>query len=66
MNPIDAKLSRFGHNKMSNFSVAEVTEQIISDTTELILDAMKDTSASSDINNRWAIHKRDYRKRMVH
>lgn len=52
MNPIDAKLSRFGHNKMSNFSVAEVTEQIISDTTELILDAMKDTAVSSDINNR--------------
>lgn len=46
MNPIDAKLSRFGHNKMSNFSVAEVTEKIISSTTEALLDAMKDTARS--------------------
>lgn len=54
MNPIDAKLSRFGHNKMSNFSVAEVTEKIISSTTEALLDAIKDTARSdggvSEIN----------------
>lgn len=41
MNPIDAKLSRFGHNKISNFSVAEATEKILSNTTEILADALK-------------------------
>lgn len=54
MNPIEAKLSRFGHNKMSNFSVAEVTEQIIHDTTELIRAALvadeDDNGAVSEIS----------------
>lgn len=48
MSSIDMKLSRYGHNKMSNFSVAEVTEKILIDTTELILDALQDDSPTTD------------------
>lgn len=49
-------MSRFGHNKMSNFSVAEVTEKILSDTTQLIMDATEGEAVAdartSEIN-RW-------------
>lgn len=59
MSSIDMKLSRYGHNKMSNFSVAEVTEKILTDTTELILDALKDDSPTTDARtseiNRWVV-----------
>lgn len=53
MNPIEAKLSRFGHNKMSNFSVAEVTEKIIQDTTEImegLVEAADHRGGVSEIN----------------
>lgn len=50
MNQIDAKLSRFGHNKMSNFSVAEVTEHILNSSTELVRNVIQDDETTSEIN----------------
>lgn len=53
MDPIEAKLSRFGHNKMSNFTVAEVTEKVLNDTKQIIMDTLSDAATDgkpSDIN----------------